>query len=112
MENLNVIINIIEGLSALTVVLLFCVKPFRKWFLSSKQKEKEESERVRDDIEVKKCLLRSDILEVYYSRRMTGEIYSYEFENVSFLYKAYKKLGGNSFIDKVWNEMQEWRIVP
>lgn len=34
----------------------------------------------------------------------------YEYENLERLYKQYKKLGGNSFVDKVWNEVQEWKI--
>jgi hypothetical protein len=38
-------------------------------------------------------------------------IRQYEYENVVLLYKAYKALGGNTFVDHIYNEINEWEVV-
>lgn len=58
-----------------------------------------------------KCQLRNDMLRIYYRNRETGEIRQYEYENFVFLYEAYKALKGNSFIDKIYKEVQTWEVV-
>lgn len=58
-----------------------------------------------------KCLLRSEMLRIYYRHQEKREIRQYEYENFVFLYKAYKAMRGNSFIDKIYKEIQEWRVV-
>ena len=58
-----------------------------------------------------KCQLRSEMLQIYYHNHKTGIIRQYEYENFVFLYEAYKALKGNSFIDKIYKEVQEWEIV-
>lgn len=59
-----------------------------------------------------KCQLRSDMLGIYYRHREHGCIHQYEFENFILLYEAYKALKGNSFIDKIFKEVQSWEIIP
>ena len=59
-----------------------------------------------------KCQLRSEMLRIYYRHREDGEIRQYEYENFIMLYEAYKALKGNSFIDKIYGELQEWKIIP
>lgn len=58
-----------------------------------------------------KCQLRSEMLRIYYHNRETGVIRQYEYENFVFLYEAYKALKGNSFIDKIYNEVKSWEIT-
>lgn len=58
-----------------------------------------------------KCQLRSEMLVIYYHNRETGIIRQYEYENFVYLYEAYKALKGNSFIDKIYKEVQTWEIV-
>lgn len=58
-----------------------------------------------------KCLLRTDMLSIYYHNREKGIISQYEYENFVMLYEAYKALKGNSFIDKIYKEVQTWEIV-
>jgi hypothetical protein len=62
-------------------------------------------------IDGQKCLMRSEMLRIYYKYKETKEIRQYEYENFVLLYEAYKKLKGNSFIDKVYAEIQKWTIV-
>ena len=58
-----------------------------------------------------KCLLRSEMLQIYYRNRESKTIRQYEYENFLFLYRAYKTLRGNSFIDKIYSEVKEWEVV-
>ena len=58
-----------------------------------------------------KCLLRSDMLVIYYHHKEAGIIRQYELENFILLYKAYKALKGNSFIDKIYDEVMTWEVV-
>ena len=58
-----------------------------------------------------KCLLRSEMLRIYYRHKDSEKIRQYELENFVFLYKAYKALKGNSFIDKIYNEVMSWEVI-
>jgi hypothetical protein len=57
-----------------------------------------------------RCQLRSEMLRIYYRHNSDGIIRQYEYENFVLLYEAYKALRGNSFIDKIYKEVQEWEI--
>ena len=58
-----------------------------------------------------KCQLRHDMLQIYYKHNETKTIRQYEYENFVYLYEAYKALKGNSFIDKIYKEIQTWKVV-
>ena len=58
-----------------------------------------------------RCQLRSEMLRIYYHNHETGKIRQYEYENFVMLYDAYKALKGNSFIDKIYKEVQELEVV-
>lgn len=58
-----------------------------------------------------KCQLRSEMLRIYYHNREAGTIRQYELENFIMLYEAYKALKGNSFIDKINNEVLSWEVI-
>lgn len=58
-----------------------------------------------------KCQLRSDMLTIYYHNKDTEKIRQYEYENFVCMYEAYKALKGNSFIDKIYKEVQSWEII-
>lgn len=87
----------ITGIAACVCLL---VKPLRNRILG-----------LNDVREGQRCLLRSDILNVYYKYRELKQIRQYEYENVVLLYKAYKALGGNTFVDHIYNEINEWEVV-
>ena len=61
--------------------------------------------------EGQRCLLRSEIVRIYYRHHDDKQLREYEYKNLSQCYKAYKALGGNSFIDHIYAEMQEWEII-
>lgn len=58
-----------------------------------------------------KCQLRSDMLHTYYRNREKKTIRQYEYENFVLMYDAYKALKGNSFIDKIYKEVQTWEVI-
>lgn len=58
-----------------------------------------------------KCQLRSEMLRIYYHNHQLSEIRQYEYENFVALYEAYKALGGNSFIDKIYDEVKTWEVI-
>lgn len=57
-----------------------------------------------------KCLLRSEMLNIYYRHKDSEHIRQYELENFCLLFRAYKALHGNSFIDKINNEVMTWTV--
>lgn len=59
-----------------------------------------------------KCQLRSEMLRIYYHSAHDKTLRQYEYENFVALYNAYKALGGNSFIDKIYEEIKKWSVVP
>lgn len=58
-----------------------------------------------------RCQLRSDMLHIYYRNKDTKQIRQYELENFLLMYKSYKAMKGNSFIEEIHNEVTSWEII-
>lgn len=100
MTNVLIAFEIVTGLVALCTLMTIIIKPIReRVFNLARTKEGE------------RCLLRSEMLRIYYSCLEKEEIRQYEFENFIKCYDAYKALGGNSFIDEINLVVRDWRIV-
>ena len=76
------------------------IKPVREWLMGTKE--------IREG---QRCLLRSEIVRIYYRHHDDQKLRVYEFKNLLQCYEAYKALKGNSFIDKLHEEMKEWDII-
>lgn len=76
------------------------IKPTREWLMGTKALR-----------EGQRCLLRSEIVRIYYRHHDDRKLREYEFKNMEQCYHAYKALDGNSFIDRIYNEMREWDII-
>ena len=100
MELFKDIVSVAGGISTFTAAVCLLVKPLRKWIFGDRQ--------MRNGL---KCLLRSDMLRTYYRHKDTQTIRQYEYENFEFEYKAYKALKGNSFIDKVAEDVKKMTVV-
>ena len=61
--------------------------------------------------EGQQCLLRAEIVRIYYRHLEERKMRQYEYENLVHCYRAYTKLGGNSFVQHIYEEMQEWTVV-
>lgn len=66
---------------------------------------------IRKLAEGQKCQLRSEMLKIYYRNCEKETIHQYEYENFAMLYDAYKALKGNSFVDKLWEDVKHWDIA-
>ena len=60
--------------------------------------------------EGQKCLLRAQMLHTYYKHKEQESIRQYEFENFTACYQAYTAMGGNSFIQRVFEEVNDWEV--
>lgn len=76
------------------------IRPVREWLLGTDAMR-----------EGQRCLLRSEILRLYYRHHDSKQLREYEYRNLEQCYKAYKALKGNSFVDHIHEEMQEWEII-
>lgn len=76
------------------------IKPIREWILGTKDIKNGD-----------RCLLRDAIMRIYREHKEDKRLSEYEYRHLEFCYKAYKKLGGNSFIDHINAEMQGWDII-
>lgn len=101
---MNVILSNVVGLcSTITVIFtafITFVKPFREKILGTKN--------IKDG---QKCLLRAEMLRVYFANKESKKVRQYAYENFILCYKAYKRMGGNSFIDHIKEEVEEWEVI-
>lgn len=100
MEIFKDIVTIFGGITTIGAVLVVLVKPIRERVIGESA--------IKDGM---KCQLRSDMLHTYYKNKDTQKIRQYEAENFEYSYKAYKALKGNSFIEKIKKEVDEWEVV-
>ena len=99
MEIVAAITQIVTMITGVAAVLALLIKPIRLRLFG-----------IADIRDGQKCLLRSDMLRMYYRHCESRTIRQYEFENFEYEYNAYKALGGNSFIDKIHAEVKTWKI--
>ncbi len=101
MDELMWISRVCSCVTGILAALMLLVRPVRDWITGAN--------RLREG---QKCLLRSSMLRTYYRNRERKTIRQYEFENFQLEYRAYKALGGNSFIDKIRDEIVRWAVEP
>ena len=88
-------------LTAIAAALSLFVKPIRMKLFG-----------INEIREGQKCLLRSEMLQIYYKGKEHNNVLrQYEFENFCLLYTAYKAEKGNSFIDKINKEVQQMEVI-
>ena len=88
------------SISCILALLTLLIRPVRERLFGAKE--------VREG---QKCLLRSEIVRTYYRNLSEKQLRQYEFENLAYCYAAYKQLGGNSFVEHIYNEMQDWDVT-
>lgn len=100
MATLLHIAEIAGAITGTAAAIVLLVKPLRERFLGL--------EDLKDGM---RCQLRHQMLQTYYKHREERTIRQYEYENFQSSYKAYKVLKGNSFVDHVHREIEEWEVV-
>ena len=76
------------------------IRPLREWVFGY--------DAIREG---QRCLLRSEIVRIYYRHVKDKQLQEYEYRNLVQCFDAYKALKGNSFVSHIYEEMQEWEIV-
>ena len=77
-------------------------------YLTAKLKDYKKRDKTQE--EALKCLLRSSITSKYYVYSELGEIPYYEKENINYLFKQYKAMDGNSYVEEIVTEMNNLPI--
>jgi hypothetical protein len=95
MEYLNEIAKVIGSVTAIIGALLAMYKLYSEW-------KKAKNGQL--------CLLRNEMLKIYYKHKETEELPQYEAQNFIMMYEAYKARGGNSFIDEVHDHVIKWEL--
>ena len=57
------------------------------------------------------CLLRDSITKIYYRKKETETLEEYERKDLENLYDCYSRMGGNSYVHSLYDEMTRWPIV-
>lgn len=100
MQTILHLAEIAGAITGIFAALVLLIKPLREKFLG-----------FTDLKEGMKCQLRHNMLQTYYKHRVERTIRQYEYENFQASYKAYKVLKGNSFIDHIQREVDEWEVI-
>lgn len=77
------------------------------------QRELKDEERQRKQEEVLRCLLRTELLNMYFKHidRDNRELTQWESENMHKMADAYAGLDGNSFVKPLVEKMTSWDVV-
>lgn len=97
---LETVVQWAKDICSIATCAALIIKPVREWLMGT--------EAIREG---QRCLLRAEIVRLYYRHREEKKLREYEFKLLEQCYKAYRALGGNSFIDRIYEEMQEWEII-
>lgn len=100
MDIIKEIASLASAISTILLLLIMLVKPLRNIFFG-----------LKDLQEGQKCMLRSDMLRIYYKHIQDREIHQHEYENFMYEYRAYKALKGNSFVEHIKNEVETWNVI-
>ena len=100
MEDIAQVAALCSEVTVILAAVAMLVKPLRSKLLGL--------DKLTDAL---KCQLRHDMLHTYYRHREDHTIRQYELEDFLFLYRGYKALGGNSFIDRIKSEIDEWEVM-
>lgn len=99
MEDLARVASVCSEITVILGALALLIKPLRDKILGFGK--------LTDAL---KCELRHDMLHIYYRHREDKFIRQYELEDFLYLYRGYKALRGNSFIDLIKSEIDEWEV--
>ena len=56
-------------------------------------------------------LMRNEIMKLYYKRQDVEQLYQFERESLDKMYEGYHEGGGNSFVDDIYNQMRNWKVI-
>ena len=99
-EIFTVIVGYARDISAIVTCAVMLIRPLREKILGL--------ESLREGL---RCLLRAEIVRIYYRHNDDKKLKEFEYKTIQACYYAYKALKGNSFIDHIYKEMEEREII-
>ena len=101
-DQLSMILQILSLITSFAAAAAIIVKPIRERLFDTRRTR-----------EGQKCLLRAEMLHIYYEAKDNGnKVRQYKYENFVLLYAAYKAEGGNTFIDDINDKMKKMEVIP
>lgn len=100
METFYAVVEVVRDIGTIITVSALLIKPIRERLLGTAAIQ-----------EAQRCLLRAEIVRLYYRHNEEKKLREYEYRNLEQCYQGYKALKGNSFVDHIHAEMQEWEII-
>ena len=98
---ISMILQICSLITSLAAAIAILAKPVREKLFGTKSIE-----------DGQRCMLRAEMLSIYYEGKDNGEkIRQYKYENFFLMYAAYKALGGNSFIDEIKHKVEKMEVI-
>lgn len=94
------IVQLAKDICTIATFAALVIRPVREWLFGFGA--------IRDGL---RSILRSEITRTYYRHHDDRRLREYEFKNMDQCFDAYKALKGNSFVEKIHDEMKEWDIV-
>ena len=98
---ISMILQILSLITSCAAAAAIIVKPIRERLFDTRRTR-----------EGQKCLLRAEMLHIYYEAKDNGnKVRQYKYENFVLLYAAYKALDGNSFIDTINEKVKNMEVI-
>ncbi len=100
-EDISMILQILSLITSFAAAAAIIIKPIREKLFDTRRTQ-----------EGQRCMLRAEMLSIYYrGQDAGGKLRQYDYENFVLLYAAYKALDGNSFIDTINEKVKNMEVI-
>jgi hypothetical protein len=101
LEVITMILQILGLITSFAAAAAIIIKPIREKLFDTRRTQ-----------EGQRCMLRAEMLSIYYrGQDAGGKLRQYDYENFVLLYAAYKALDGNSFIDTINEKVKNMEVI-
>ena len=101
LEVITMILQILGFITSFAAAAAIIIKPIREKLFDTRRTQ-----------EGQRCMLRAEMLSIYYrGQDAGGKLRQYDYENFVLLYAAYKALDGNSFIDTINEKVKNMEVI-
>lgn len=101
LEVITMILQILGLITSFSAAAAIIIKPIREKLFDTRRTQ-----------EGQRCMLRAEMLSIYYrGQDAGGKLRQYDYENFVLLYAAYKALDGNSFIDTINEKVKNMEVI-
>lgn len=101
LEVITMILQILGLITSFAAAAAIIIKPIREKLFDTRRTQ-----------EGQRCMLRAEMLSIYYrGQDAGGKLRQYDLQNFVLLYAAYKALDGNSFIDQINEKVKNMEVT-